>query len=107
MKKLLFVFICCYSLSSYAGVLVTGATIGRVSNTASNQDIFYIIVVGGTGPCANSKIRFPLSEAGSEKIYDRAFSMALTAYASGSKIEVVDYDDPVDCYGAESIHVYK
>jgi hypothetical protein len=91
-----------------AEYLVKGATVSEVSNTAGNEELFYISVSGGTGRCADSQIRFPLADAGSEKIYDRAFSIALTAYASGEKINIYDYSESsTDCNGAESIRLIK
>ncbi len=96
------------SMSVQAGWLVKDADIIEISNTAGNEELFYIIVSGGTGLCMDKQIRFPLSAAGSEKIYDRGFSIALAAYASGQKVKVYDYDEgKEDCNHAESIRMSK
>ena len=109
MNKFLLVIAFALSATSVnAEYLVKGATIIEVSNTAGNNDLFYVRVSGGDGRCANSQIRFPMGEAGSEKIFDRAFSIALAGYASGSKVEIYDYNEnSTDCNGAESIRLVK
>lgn len=108
MKVFLYLIILLIALPANAAWLVDGAKIVEISNTVNNLDVFYIITEGGTGPCANTQIRFPLSHATSEKIYDRAFSMALAAYASDSRIKVYDYDESATgCFGAEGIRLIK
>ena len=111
MKKIKCIFVAMtlsISVESFADYLVQGATVKEVSNTAGNNELFYIHVEGGVGLCANSQIRFPMSAAGSEKIFDRGFSIALAAYVSGSKINVYDYSEGSEsCNGAESIRMVK
>ncbi|WP_020406260.1 DUF5992 family protein [Hahella ganghwensis] len=96
------------SVSAQADWLVKDADIIEISNTAGNAELFYIHVSGGEGLCANKQIRFPLSAAGSEKVYDRAFSIALAAYLANQKVKVYDYDEGnEDCKGAESIRLSR
>lgn len=84
---------------SMAGDIVENARIIEVRNTAANEDIFEIIVQGGVGPCANKIIQFPLASAKSKSVHDRAFSMALTAFNTGSKVRVHNYKSN-DCKAA-------
>ncbi|TDF42313.1 hypothetical protein EYS14_05665 [Alteromonadaceae bacterium M269] len=94
------------SSSALSGELVRGATIEEVANTASNLKVFYIKVKGGNGPCANRSIIFPASQAPSPEAYERAFSIALAAAASGKKIRAHNYIDD-DCHGAGFIGMFS
>jgi hypothetical protein len=85
---------------------VQDAKIEGIANTNSNQEKFNIWVSGGTGPCVNRQIVFPRSAAASAEIYNRAYSAALTAFASGSKISIYDYDG-ASCSNAAYIKLQK
>ncbi|UAB71656.1 hypothetical protein INR79_07095 [Vibrio sp. SCSIO 43132] len=82
-----------FSTSALSGDIVTNGVITEVRNTGNNMDMFEIIVSNGTGPCSGKTIKFPRSDAATKEIHDRAFSMALTAFASDSKIRVHNYRD--------------
>lgn len=89
-----------------ADYLASNARITMVSNTQSNQERFFIRVTGGTGVCTGgATIVFKLANAGSEKIYDRAYAAALLAFSLGSLVNVYDYHDTSSCDHAESIQV--
>lgn len=107
MRKLL-LCILLISQAAAAEYLVTDATVVEIGNTAGNADLFYVETSGGAGPCANQQIRFKLSNAGSPEIFNRAFSMALTAYASGAKVSIYDYHEiQSDCDHAEGFKLVK
>ncbi|WP_064791924.1 DUF5992 family protein [Shewanella woodyi] len=76
-----------------SGELVRGATIIEIASSSSNQDVFYLSLSGGTGPCAGKSILFPASKSQSKESYNQAFSIALAAAASGKKIRAHNYED--------------
>jgi len=86
--------------------LVLDAVVTSVANTSSNEDKFTVWVSGGTGVCANTQISFPKSKAGSAEVFDRAYSAALTAFVSGTKVRIYNYTDD-SCYGASYIRLTK
>jgi hypothetical protein len=86
---------------------VQNARIVEVSNTASNLEVFYIVVEGGSGMCAGGTIRFRLADAGSPGVYERAFAIALAAYLGDEKVSAFDYDTTPDCLGAESLRLVR
>ena len=93
-----------FSVPAFSGDILNSASISEVRNTSGNKDIFEIIVKGGCGLCANKTIQFPRSAAGSKEIHDRAFSMALTAFTTGSKVRVHNYVNN-DCRNASYITI--
>jgi len=96
------------STQAVAGWIVTNAKIKEVSSAIGTEEAFFIIIDGGSGLCADNQINFSMTHIGSEKKYDRAFSIALAAYMSNQKIKVYDYNDGTDdCSNADSIRVYK
>lgn len=72
------------SLAS-AGDLVKGAEITMIGNTTNGGDDFFIKVSGGTGPCVGQNLVFPVDAAASKEQHARAYSLALTAFTTGSK----------------------
>jgi hypothetical protein len=64
---------------------------------SGNGASFFIVVTGGTGPCittgTQNNIYFPKASAGTPEVFDRAFSTALTALASGQKVNIYNYVD--------------
>ncbi|OZG72362.1 hypothetical protein BTA51_16665 [Hahella sp. CCB-MM4] len=81
------------TLFANAGDLATGSKIASITNTNSNSNAFVIRVEGGTGPCVGKSIVFPLSIAGSQSIFDKAYAAALAAFAGGFSIRVHNYSD--------------
>ena len=97
MNKLLVSLALLFSLSVLANgqYIATNAKIIKVGNTAGNGESFSVVATQGEGPCISSgsqiNIYFPLYAAGSEKVYDRAYAMALAALASGKKVNIYNY----------------
>ncbi len=86
MRKILIT--CCLFLSVGASALeplATEATITRIANSGNMADDFYIFVENGNGLCNGTGILFKKSLSPSQSVHDRAFSLALTAYASKNK----------------------
>ena len=89
-----------------ANYLVENGTVTAVTNTTGNDEQFAIRITGGTGTCNTGVwIVFKLVNAGTEKIYDRAYAAALTALALGRAVNVYDYHDTDSCSHAESIQI--
>ncbi|MDK1311308.1 DUF5992 family protein [Pseudoalteromonas ardens] len=86
--------------------LVKDAIITGISNTNGNVNTFTIWLEGGTGLCANKSISFPVTAAGSKESHERAYSAALTAFATGDKIMAHNYYN-TDCHNAAYIKVSK
>jgi hypothetical protein len=97
----------CWVDSAKAGYLVQEAKVTRVANTSSNQAMFVVWVVGGTGTCAMTAgrwIAFPLSSAVDADVHKRAWSAALLALSSGMNVTIYNYAND-DCYGASYIEI--
>lgn len=108
MNKLI-IFVLCVFAASANGVgtyIVRDATITSIANTNGNKDNFTIWVEGGSGVCANKSITFPRTATGSSEIFSRAYSTALTAFASGHKVLVHNYTGE-SCHDAAYIRVTK
>lgn len=108
MKNLVIGIFLMFTVSANAAgtYIVKGATITSIANTGGNLENFTIWVAGGTGVCANKGITFPRTAAGSSEIFSRAYSAALTAFASGEKIWVYDYTGS-SCSNAAFIRLLK
>jgi hypothetical protein len=107
MKAILLVCFLLLPSIAYSGELVQNAKIVEVANTFNNAKQFYIVVKGGVGACANKRIVFPLSRTQSAESYQRAFSLALTAFSTGSKVRVFSYESEVNhCSTANFISVH-
>jgi hypothetical protein len=87
-----------------AGSLVTNATITKILDTSGNQTQFAIVVSGGTGPCANTVIYFPVGAAVDVDTHKRAYAAALLALATGMRISAWNYTGN-NCEGAAYIDV--
>ncbi|MGH1487639.1 MAG: DUF5992 family protein [Cellvibrionaceae bacterium] len=73
------------SISTSADNLASGVKITMIGNTPDGSKSFFIRTSGGSGPCTNGTvIVFPLSLSQDEATHNRAFSLALTAYTTGS-----------------------
>jgi hypothetical protein len=108
MKYISILIFIIFTQPAIAGWLVTNAKIKEVASAIGTQEAFFIVLDGGSGMCADKQIVFSMNHIGSEKKYDRAFSIALAAYMSDQKIKIYDYNDGIDdCSNADSIRVYK
>ncbi|BDU40260.1 conserved exported hypothetical protein [Vibrio nigripulchritudo MADA3029] len=108
MKKLITIalFVFASSANGAGTYIVKDATITSVANTSGNGDNFTVWVEGGTGVCANKSINFPRTATSSNEIFSRAYSTALTAFASGHKVWIHDYAG-ASCTNAAYIRVIK
>ncbi len=110
MKKVAFIISILFSANSLGApiTLAANAEITRVANTGSGSgDDFYVYVSGGTGICQNRGIVFPKSLAPSENFHNRAFSIALSAYATSNKKVLITGFDGEDCLKAKMIEIQK
>ena len=100
-------------ISNYcmADYLVQDAKITKIGSTNWNKKVFYIVLQGGTGTCANASIHFPEEYAQSIVAYAQMHSMAVMAYIHNKRITVYNYgnrtfeNDNV-CTGGSSISIY-
>lgn len=117
MKKYLFVTLLALTPGlAMAGELVKDAEItmiGNISGANGNND-FFIRVKGGVGPCAGApgadqNIIFPVSvpaSSGDADAVARAYSLALAAFTTGTKVRVYNMVDNT-CNKASYIHTSK
>ncbi|MBB5212006.1 DUF5992 family protein [Microbulbifer hydrolyticus] len=95
------------------GWIATSVEVVEITNTGSNGKNFTVKVSGGDNnyPCENGQITFPLANAGNTgndiHIHNRAFSMALTALTTGSKVSIFSYEDNSVCNRAAHIKIVK
>lgn len=96
-----------FSLSSFAsaGYIAKDATLKSVANVFGGGDTFIVVATGGTGSCLNQNISFKLDNVFSESVHARAYSTALTAFASDSKVNIWSTDG--SCAGATHIQIKK
>ena len=108
------IFMLAISIEVFAGVrcLASRINIVGITNTASNEMRFSVIVANGDGShdCEDGAIVFPLSAAGvdggnNERIHDRAFTLAMLAYTSGRKVDIFTYEDAQTCSRAAYIEL--
>ncbi len=100
-KSTAFVLLLTTSIAWGQGTYIaSNAKIVNVTNTAGNADEFIVYVQGGTGPCTGPNptiIKFKKSSAGSPEIFNRAFTLAITALMSGKNVSIHNYvDDACD-----------
>ena len=101
-----------FSMGLTAGELVNSATVVEVANTNYNSKDFAIFLEGGTGVCATSgrySIVFPEHKfltTQSQESYNQAFSIALSAMATGGKVRIHNFEGN-ECDKANFIAVSK
>lgn len=106
MKYICFLFVFITFSANTTGVfIVKDAIIISIANTSSNQDTFTIWIEGGEGVCLNS-ISFPRTATSSNETHKRAYATALTAFTTGSKVWVHNYQGS-DCNNAAFIRLVK
>ncbi len=116
MTKILSLVLLVSALQVQAGWLAEGVTVYQVANSISPQfnspsnstDRFALKVTGGTlDVCQGAWIVFEKSYFGSNpEAYTRAYTLAMTAYATGSKVKVHNLNSD-SCNGATSIQIFK
>lgn len=108
MKLISFTFLLFFTSYAFSqtATLAANAEITRIANTGSGSgDDFYVFVSGGTGVCQNRGIVFPRELAPSESFHNRAFSVALSAFATkNSKVLITGFDGE-DCLKAKMIEI--
>ena len=95
---------------AYGGDLVEGATITKIGSTNWNERVFYVILSGGTGICANKAVNFPEDFSQSTVAYAQAQSLAVTAFIHNKKVRIHNYGDKIYkngdvCTGASFIEL--
>lgn len=116
MKKLIAVCLMFVSAYANAGWLAYEGTIDMLASSISPQfnspanspDRFSVKVNGGSvGICHGPWIVFEKSYfANNPEAYQRAFSVALTAYTTGTKVKIHNLNSD-SCNGATSIQIIK
>jgi hypothetical protein len=107
MKKYFLLMSFFISANLFAGsYIITGAQITKISSTSGNLDEFVIWTKEGSGPCKDVAIKFTLADSGSPAVFDKAYSMALTAFTAGFKVSVHNYHGS-SCARASYIHISK
>ncbi len=108
MKKILILIFIVFSQNALSGTyLISDAKIIRISSTSSNLDEFMIWTTGGSGPCpGNEGIKFTLVDSGSPEVFNKAYSMALAAFAGDFVVRVHNYHDST-CNRASYIDIKR
>lgn len=90
---------------SFAGDLVVGGTVVKVTNTSNNASVFAIQVSGGTSnSCTGGWVTFSLAAAADADAHKRAYAAALLALTTGLPVRVHNYQGN-DCGTAAYIEV--
>lgn len=74
-----------------------------MGNIDQNQDKFFVVVSGGQTNC--SAITFTREAAPSQKAFDRAFTLAVTAQVAAKRVSIYNYSGS-SCSGASYIEMY-
>ena len=109
MNKFIITALCFISINAHAasGMIVTNATVTKVSATSGNQDAFWLLYTSGSNDKCAGKVKFQSSYSGTEKTFDRAFALATTALVAGKPIDIYSYTDSSDCLSAVSIDLHR
>lgn len=111
MKLVLFftsMFLFCSYSFGQTTTLAVNAEITRITNTGTGTgDDFYVFVSSGIAACQNRGMVFPRDLAPSESFHERAFSIALSAFATkNTKVQITGFDGE-DCIKAKMIEIQK
>jgi hypothetical protein len=111
MNKFVITALCLASINAYAspGMIVNNATVTKVSSTSGNQDAFWVLYTteSNSNDKCSGKVKFQSSFSGTEKTFDRAFTLATTALVAGKPIDIFSYTDSSDCSSAVSIDLNR
>ena len=92
MKKLLMLVLFCLIPSwSHALNLVDNAKIVKIGSSNWNKKAFYVVLSGGTGPCANLSVSFPEEFSQSTVAYAQSQALALTAFIHNKTVSIHNY----------------
>lgn len=92
--------------SAAGGFIVQKALVTKVSATSQNQEAFWVFYSGGTSDSCNGKAKFRREHAGTDGVFDRAFTLATSALVSGNSISIYSYTDSSDCESAVSVDLH-
>lgn len=112
MKSIIILIAVCMSLISNVafsaqGYIVKGAKISTVSSTSNNVDAFWVYYEGGQSDNCNGRVKFIATNAGTEGVFERSFSLAMSALVAGKKVEIYSYIDDTNCHSAVSINMKR
>jgi hypothetical protein len=113
MKSIVCTLLLIVSLGANAVQVVTSAEIVGVENTSGGTDEFVVHLRGGSGPCANSYVRFyrvkvdALNSGNGAEVLKRAYSSALSGLATGYKVDIATVTASTSCDDAVWIKLYK
>ena len=108
MQKLLFLISFVFLSSLSQAALMAKGKIAYIDNTTAVKGTFAIKVEGTTGePCNNNPHALSVSNFPDEKSFDRAFAMALTAFAAGNTVEVHSNSVSASCPYMVGIRIIK
>lgn len=110
MKKLVpTIILGCFSatLCAAPGYIVKGAKITTVSSTSNNIDAFWVYYEGGQSDKCNGRVKFIATNAGTSGVFERTFSMAMSALVAEKSIEIYSYIDAANCHSAVAINLKR
>lgn len=88
-----------------AGYIAQGATITKISSTSNNVDAFWVYYTGASQDNCNGAVKFVATNAGTAGVFERSFSLAMTALVANKKIEIYSYTNTASCDSAVSINM--
>ncbi len=108
MRKIIFI-LALLSANTWAaqGFIVKNAVVDKVTSSSGNEDTYRVYYSSGTNDKCNGHVRFGLVNAGSEMVFNRAFTLATTAIAAGMRINIFSYSDNEDCDSAVTIELSR
>ncbi len=94
--KFLLLILSVISIGANATQIVVEAKVTGIENTSHGTNEFVVWTTGGSGVCANRHVRFYRSKADASagnnadgaELHKRAYSMALTAFSTGDKVNI-------------------
>ena len=90
-----------------AGYIVKSAKITKVSSTSNNVDAYWVYYEGGQSDKCNGRVKFQASRAGTTGVFERSFSLAMTALVAEKAVEIYSYTSDTDCSSAVSINLQR
>jgi len=83
-----------FPVSAMSGHIITSAKVIGVGNTYNGSADFTIKLKDAVGPCSTAGyITFPESKKISDASYQQAFSIALSALATGQNVRILNFDN--------------
>ena len=112
MKKVISLVTFCTALISNVtfsaqGYLVKGAKLTTVSSTSNNVDAFWVYYEGGQSDKCNGRVKFIATNAGTAGVFERSFSLTMSALVANKDVEIYSYTDNTNCHSAVSINMKR